>query len=107
MGPAAAKIEGEMAKRQSKTHPTWTDVKKKLAGFGRAELLDLLHDLYAVNKENQTFLHARFCVSEDVLQPYKEAIDRWLWPDVFRHQNVSVSNDHRKERRFATTPIGI
>lgn len=80
-----------MAKLPSKTHPTWTDVKKKLAGFDRAELLGLLHDLYAANKDNQTFLHARFCVSEDVLQPYKKTIDRWLWPDVYRHQDVSVS----------------
>jgi hypothetical protein len=86
-----AKIEDEMAKRQSKTHPTWTNVKQKLAGFDRAELLGLLHDLYAASKDNRTFLHARFCVSEDVLQPYKETIDRWLWPDVFRHQDVSVS----------------
>ena len=30
-------------------------------------------------------------MSGDVLQPYKETIDRWLWPDVFRHQEVSVS----------------
>jgi hypothetical protein len=25
------------------------------------------------------------------LQPYKKAIDPWLWPDVFREQETSVS----------------
>lgn len=80
-----------MAKPQSKSKPTWTDVKGRLAGFDQKGLLDLLRELYAANKENQTFLHARFGLGEDVLQPYKEAIHRWLWPDVFRHQDTSVA----------------
>jgi hypothetical protein len=80
-----------MAKRQSKSKPTWVDVKAKLAGFDRAALLSLVQSLYAARKENQAFLHARFGLGEDVLAPYKETIDRWLWPDVFRQQNTSVS----------------
>ena len=43
------------------------------------------------HKEAQTFLHARFALGEDVLQPYKETLDRWLWPDVLRRQDASVS----------------
>ena len=27
----------------------------------------------------------------DVLKPYKAAIDRWLWPDVFKNQDTSVA----------------
>ena len=42
------------------------------------------------NTENQTFLHSRFGLGDDVLRPYKEALDRWLWPDVFRRQDTSV-----------------
>ncbi len=80
-----------MAKRQSKSLPTWTGVKAKLAEFDRAGLLGLIQDLYAAHKDNQTFLHARFGLGEDVLEPYKKTIDRWLWPDVFRKQNTSVS----------------
>ena len=53
-----------MAKRQSKSQPGWTDVKAKLANFDRAALLDLIHDLYAAHKDNQTFLHARFGLGE-------------------------------------------
>ena len=77
--------------RQSKSHPTWTDVKAKLADFDRAALLDLIRSLYSANKDNQVFLHSRFGLGGDVLEPYKKIIDRWLWPDVLRKQDVSVS----------------
>ena len=36
-------------------------------------------------------MHARFGLGEDVLKPYKETIDRWLWPDVLRSQDTSGS----------------
>jgi len=45
----------------------------------------------AAHKDNQTFLHTRFGLGADVLQPYKETIDRWLWPDVLRKQDTSVA----------------
>ena len=80
-----------MAKRRSKSQPTWTDVKAKLASFDRPGLLSLVQDLYAANKENQTFLHARFALGTDVLEPYKQMIDRWIWPDVLRNQDPSVT----------------
>ncbi len=80
-----------MIRRQSKSQPTWTDVKAKLASFDHVELLGLIQDLYAAHKDNQTFLHARFGLGEDVLEPYKQTIDRWLWPDVFRKQDTSVA----------------
>jgi len=44
-----------------------------------------------VHQDNQGFLHARFGLGENVLEPYKKTIDRWLWPDVFRGQDTSVS----------------
>jgi len=79
-----------MARTKSKPQPTWTDVKAKITHFDRTGLLGLVQDLYAANKENQMFLHARFNLGEDVLKPYKETIDRWLWPDVLRNQDASV-----------------
>jgi hypothetical protein len=80
-----------MTRRRLKSHPKWSDVKAKLASFDRAGLLGLLQDLYAAHQDNQTFLHARFGLGEDVLEPYKQTIDRWLWPDVFRKQDTSVA----------------
>src|ERR1700693_1219954 len=78
-------------KRQPKSHPTWTDVKEKLANFDRAALLGLIQSLYSAHKDNQIFLHSRFGLGGDVLEPYKKIIDRWLWPDVLRRQDTSVS----------------
>jgi hypothetical protein len=54
-------------------------------------LLGLVQDLYTANKDNQAFLHARFGVGADVLNPCKETIERWLWPDVLRNQDTSVA----------------
>src|ERR1700724_3274618 len=80
-----------MAKPKSKSQPTWTDVRAKLADFDRAALLGLIQSLYAAHKDNQMFLHSRFRLGDDVLEPYKKIIDRWLWPDVLRNQDTSVS----------------
>jgi hypothetical protein len=80
-----------MARSHFKSQPTWTDVKTELAGFGRTALLKVIQELYTANKDNRMFLHARFGLGADVLKPYKEVIDRWLWPDVLRSQDPSVS----------------
>ncbi len=70
---------------------SWSDVKAKLTDFDRAGLIGLVQDLYVASKDNQSFLHARFALGGDVLKPYKGAIDRWLWPDLFKNQDSSVS----------------
>jgi hypothetical protein len=82
-----------VAKQASK--PSWADIKARLSDFDRAGLLGLVHDLYAANKDNQTFLHARFRLGDDVLKPYKDVIDRWLWPDPFKNQDISITKAKR------------
>ena len=79
-----------MPRRQEGSQPTWTDVKARLVSFDQLGLLGLIQDLYAAHKDNQTFLHARFGLGKDILQPYKETLGRCLWPDVLRNQNTSV-----------------
>jgi hypothetical protein len=74
-----------------KTAPSWVDVKSRLADLDHASLLRLVQDLYVASKDNQAFLHTRLHLGEDVLQPYKAAIDRWLWPDVLKNQDTSVA----------------
>lgn len=74
-----------------KNTTTWSNVKAKLNDFDRNSLLDLVQDLYAASKDNQTFLHARFGLGDDILKPYKTTIERWLWPDVFKQQDTSVA----------------
>jgi hypothetical protein len=81
---------------------SWTDIKGQLSTFDRAGLVGLVQDLYAVSKDNQAFLHARFGTGDDVLKPYKSIIDRCMRPDVFKIQATSVSkakkaiSDYRK-----------
>ena len=84
-----------MAAKPKKAAPSWSDVKARLAEFDRTALLGLVQDLYAASKDNQAFLHARFGLGGGVLDPYKATIDRWLWPDVYRNQDVSVSKAKR------------
>ena len=74
-----------------KNSVSWSEVKTRLADFDRAGLLRLLQDLYAANKDNQAFLHARLSLGDNVLKPYKTTIDRWLWPNVLRNQDFSVA----------------
>lgn len=76
---------------KARAKPSWSDVKSQLAGFDRAGLIELVRHLYTASKENQVFLHARFALGNDVLEPYKETIARWLWPDVCKNQDISVS----------------
>ena len=91
-----------MTKRQAKPAPTWTDVKARLALLPHASLLDLVRDLYTAHNDTRIFLHARFAIGDNVLAPYKETIQRWLSPDIFRRQDTSVSKakqalaDYRK-----------
>jgi hypothetical protein len=76
---------------RTKTAANWSSVKTGLRDFDRTGLLGLLQDLYTASKENQAFLHARLNLGGDPLAPYKAAISRWICPDVFRNQPVSVA----------------
>ena len=80
-----------MAPKPKKTSPTWSDVKRKMAEFDRAGLLGTIQDLYAASKDTRAFLHARFGLGPDVLDPYKATIARALWPDLARNQRPSVA----------------
>ena len=69
-----------------------------------------MQDLYAAHKDNQTFLHTRFGLGEDVLEPYKETLDRWLWPDPLRNQDVSVAKAKQaisSYRKAVGEPAGL
>lgn len=81
----------KMTTNQKKSKVTWSNVKSKLIDVDQAGLIGLIQDLYAANKDNQTFLHTRFGLGEDILKPYKAIISRWICPDVMRNQPISVA----------------
>jgi hypothetical protein len=91
-----------------KNKPTWKDLKLRLQELDQGALLELIQDLYTAHKDTQVFLHARFSLGDDVLRPYKETIDRWLWPDVFKQQDTSIAKakkavaDYKKATALAT-----
>ncbi len=44
------------------------------------------------------------------MKPYKETLDRWLWPDVLRNQNTSVAKAKQaisNYRRAVGEPVGL
>ena len=99
-----------MKKPTKEPQPTWANVKAKLASFDRMGLIGLIQDLYAADKDNQRFLHARFGLGDDVLKPYKETLDRWLWPDVLRNQDASVAKAKQaisSYRKAIDEPAGL
>jgi hypothetical protein len=99
-----------MVSRKTKAQPTWTDVKAKLTSFDRIGLLGLVQDLYAAHKDNQTFLHARLRLGEDVLEPYKQTLDRWLWPDVLggrTHLSPKLNKPFPATRRRLAIPLDL
>ena len=67
-----------------------------------AGLTRLLGDLHRLSRDNQAFLHARLGLGPDPLAPYKATISRWIYPDLFRGQQISVAKakkaiaDYRK-----------
>ena len=77
-------------KKPTKAAPSWSDVKTKLSDFDRAGLLGLVQDLYAASKDNKAFLHARFGLGDDPLEPYKDEIIHWVNPPDYRRP-ISVS----------------
>lgn len=84
-------MSGKPPKR-IKIKPSWSDVKAKLADFDRAGLTQLISDLYAYNKHNQAFLHARFGLGANALDDYKQRIAQALAPDISRRAaNPSVA----------------
>jgi hypothetical protein len=79
-------------KKRQKSKPSWSDIKNKLADFDRAGLMQLVADLYAFSKDNQTFMHARFSLVANPLDDYKKRISLALAPDLSRRNaNPSVA----------------
>ena len=85
-------------------------MKARLASFDRAALLGMLQDLYAADENSCAFVHARFGLGEDPLQPDKRTIDRWVRPDVFRGRQTSVSRAKRSIVQYKEAfgdPVGL
>ena len=73
--------------------------------------MQLVSDLYAFNKDNQTFLHARFTFITNALNDYKKRIRLALYPDISRRNaNPSVATAKKaisEYKKAVGDPLGI
>ncbi|MCU7836558.1 MAG: hypothetical protein KZQ83_15075 [gamma proteobacterium symbiont of Taylorina sp.] len=51
-------------------------------------LIDAVVDLYALNEGNKSFIHSRYSVGANLLEPYKEIISGALYPDIMRNYTL-------------------
>jgi hypothetical protein len=70
---------------------TWSNMKVEIAKIDMRELVSLVADLYHFSKENQAFLHARFAVVANPLDPYKQIIAECMYPDIYKNKPVQIS----------------
>ena len=69
----------------------WGNIKSKIKDHSSSELLKVIADLYNLNNQNKNFLEARFLSSAiDSLESYKKIIERYLFPDITRGQDLSL-----------------
>jgi hypothetical protein len=87
----------------SKAKVSWKDVKPKLSGFSSTQLLGLVQDLYRLNPENASFMHARF-LSDDTKQvslaPYMTRIQRAISPKEPWKQDVKLAEGRKAISEF-------
>lgn len=96
------------AARKSKSQPSWSDVKAKLAHFDRAGLVGLVADLYALSKTNQLFLHSRFSLGTESLATYKRRIHDALSSDWNKPVRIADAKKAVSEyRKVIGRPEGL
>jgi len=95
---------------EKSTLPSWKAVKAALQSFDRAGLLGLVQDLYAVDKGNRAFLHARLGLGSDQLARFKMIISRSICPDLLSSHSVSISKAKKAiadYKKAIGKPVGL
>ena len=71
--------------------PTWINIKSVLINQDKSELINLIKDLYTLNKNNKSFIEVRYQMTGDPLVIYKKRIEEALYPDVMSNKLVNFS----------------
>ncbi|MDP8238578.1 MAG: DUF6155 family protein [Candidatus Hatepunaea meridiana] len=79
-----------MLKNKTKK-PTWTDLKKEIIKLNHSQMISLIKDLYRLSKSNRDFLHVRFSIGKDRIDPYKKIIEDAMYPDIYKDKPISIS----------------
>lgn len=87
----------------SSAKKSWKDIKPELSGFSSLQLLGLIQDLYRLNAENVSFMHARF-LSDDTkkghLAPYMTRIQRAISPKQPWKQDIKLAEGRKAISEF-------
>jgi hypothetical protein len=75
----------------SNKKPSWKDLKSVLMKKEKSELLTLISDVYSLSTENRSFLHSRYSIGEQTLEPYRKVISESLYPDVYKDRPIRLS----------------
>lgn len=87
----------------SRTKKSWKDIKPVLSSFSSCQLLGLVQDLYRLNAENASFMHARFLSDDtknDHLAPYQARIQRAICPKQPWKQDVKLAEGRKAISEF-------
>jgi hypothetical protein len=71
--------------------PSWKELKSVLIKKEKSELLKLVSDLYSLSTENRSFLHSKYSLGEQSLEPYRKIISESLYPDVYKNKPIKLS----------------
>jgi hypothetical protein len=87
----------------SSAKTSWKDVKPVLSGFSSTQLLGLVQDLYRLNAENASFMHARFLSGETKqghLAPFMTRIRHAISPKQPWKQGVKLADGRKAITEF-------
>ena len=59
------------------------------------DIVDLLRDLYELSEENRDFIRAKLERNASTFQPYLDAVEDALYPDIYRNQPVRLGDARR------------
>ena len=76
----------------------WAAIRKQLRTRPHTELIELLHELFRLSRQNQAFLATRFASvdSENLIEPYRRRIEEQF---RFRTSTMTVKLDLAEARR--------
>lgn len=64
----------------TKTKLTWINIQTKLKKLSQRDLIALTKEIYALDKEVRDFLHAKFYNDTNIIDSYKQKIEKYLTP---------------------------
>lgn len=66
-------------------------MKSILVDKEKSELFKLIADLCSSSAENRSFIHSRYSLGWQILEPYKSIISDSLYPDVYENKPIRLS----------------